>query len=382
MTNRQIILLGGENLDERIKKLAKNIVNYSISLKKGEKVLIEACDADHNIIKALIEEIYAVGGYPYVNLTSGDINRALLMGTTEERIKPFADLKLQEMKIMNAFISIRGNLNMFETIDTPKEKGIINLNIMEKVQKYRIDNTKWVILLSPTPSAAQAAKMSSEQYEDFYYKVCTLDYSKMSKAMDNLVTLMNKTDKVRLVTPSTDISFSIKGIPAVKCAGKMNIPDGEVFTAPIRNSVNGIIKYNLDTLYNGVHFSNICLEVKNGKIIKATGTNEETLNAILDTDENARYFGEFAIGVNPHIRQGSQNILFDEKMCGSIHFTPGSCYETETPNGNISAIHWDMVLSMLPENGGGEIYFDNKLIRKDGLFVIPDLFALNPENLM
>src|SRR5574344_439083 len=222
--------------------------------------------------------------------------------------------------------------------------------------------------------------MSSGKYEDFYYKVCNVDYSKMSKAMDNLVILMEKTDKVRLVAPNTDISFSIKGIPAIKCAGNMNIPDGEVFTAPVRESVNGVISYNLDTTYNGTPFSNVRLEVKNGKIIKATSLkNADILNSILDTDNNSRYFGEFSIGVNPHITEQFNDILFDEKMTGSIHFTPGSCYEDEASNGNVSAIHWDMVLSMQPQHGGGEIYFDNVLIRKDGKFILPELKNLNPE---
>jgi aminopeptidase len=186
-----------------------------------------------------------------------------------------------------------------------------------------------------------------------------------------------------LVAPGTDISFSIKGIPAIKCAGKMNIPDGEVFTAPIRDSVNGVITYNIDTTYNGTPFSGVKLEVKNGKIVKATANNNvDVLNSILDTDENSRYFGEFAIGVNPYIKEPFNDILFDEKMCGSIHLTPGACYEDEAPNGNISAIHWDMVLSMQPQHGGGEIYFDNKLIRKDGIFIIPELENLNPEKLL
>lgn len=237
--------------------------------------------------------------------------------------------------------------------------------------------------MCPTPGLAQSAKMSSEKYEDFFYKVCNLDYSKMSNAMDSLVELMERTDKVRLVAPNTDISFSIKDIPAVKCAGKMNVPDGEVFTAPIRDSVNGYISYNLDTSYNGSPFSNVRLEVKKGKIIKATSShNVDVLNSILDTDENSRYFGEFAIGVNPYIVEPFNDILFDEKMRGSIHLTPGSCYEDEANNGNISAIHWDMVLSMQPQHGGGEIYFDGVLIRKDGKFIIPELANLNAENLL
>lgn len=369
-------------MDERIIKLAKNIINYSISLKKDENLLIEAKDCNLEIVKALIKEAYNVGANPFVNLYSAEISRALLFGENENQLKIKSEFDVAFMKKMDAYISICGSLNTFENSDVPSEKTALHLKHTEPARKERVNNTKWVILVAPSTGLAQGAKMSTEQYEDFYYKVCNLDYSKMDKAMDNLVALMNKTDKVRLVAPQTDITFSIKGIPAIKCAGKMNIPDGEVFTAPVRESVNGVITYNLDTTYNGISFTNIKLVVKDGKIIEATGSNNEKLNDILDTDENSRYFGEFAIGVNPHIMRGFQDILFDEKMAGSIHFTPGCCYETEAPNGNISAIHWDMVLSMLPQHGGGEIYFDDVLIRKDGVFVVEDLKCLNPENLI
>jgi aminopeptidase len=227
---------------------------------------------------------------------------------------------------------------------------------------------------------AQLAKMSTEAFEDFYFDVCNLDYGKMSKAMDALVELMNRTDKVRLTGENTDLTFSIKDIPAVKCAGEMNIPDGEVYTAPVRDSINGIISYNTPSNYQGFTFENVSLTFKNGKIVEATANDTERINGIFDTDEGARFVGEFAIGVNPYIQHPMQDILFDEKIDGSFHFTPGECYE-DAYNGNKSNIHWDMVMIQRPEYGGGEIYFDDVLIRKDGLFVIEELKALNPENL-
>ena len=369
-------------MDTRIEKLAKNVVNYSINCKHGEKVLIRATDADLDIVTALIREVYNAGGMPFVEIVSTLINKELTKNITQEAAELKANADLEFMKQMDCFISIKGENNKFETRDLPEDKIKINNIAFDKVTKYRVENTKWVILNSPTPAFAQSCGMSTEQFKDFYYNVCCLDYSKMSSAMDNLVNLMNKTDKVRLVAKDTDVSFSIKGIPAIKCDGKMNIPDGEVFTAPIKDSVNGKIHYNTPTTYNGTSFSDVCLEIKNGKIVKATANNSAILNSILNTDEGARYFGEFSLGVNPYIRTACNDILFDEKMCGSIHFTPGSCYENEAPNGNISAIHWDMVLSQLPEFGGGEIYFDDVLIRKDGMFVLEELKCLNPENLL
>ena len=227
---------------------------------------------------------------------------------------------------------------------------------------------------------AQQSAMSTEAFEDFFFDVCTLDYAKMDKAMDSLRDLMKRTDKVRLVARGTDISFSIKDIGAIKCSGQCNIPDGEVYSAPVKDSVNGVITYNAPSVQGGVRYENIRLEFKDGKIISATANGTNEIEKVFDIDEGARYVGEFAIGVNPDVNKPMCDILFDEKIAGSIHFTPGCSYE-DCSNGNISALHWDLVLIMTPEFGGGEIYFDDVLVRKDGLFVIPELLCLNPDNL-
>ena len=207
-----------------------------------------------------------------------------------------------------------------------------------------------------------------------------MDYGKMSDAMTALQKLMEKTDKVRLVAPGTDLRFSIKGLPAIKCAGTCNIPDGEVYTAPVKDSVNGVISYNAPSMQQGLKYENVRLEFKNGKIVSATSNYPEQINKIFDTDDGSRYVGEFAIGVNPYVNVPMGDILFDEKIAGSIHFTPGCCYD-ECDNGNRSSIHWDLVLIMTEKYGGGEIYFDDVLVRKNGLFVLPELECLNPENL-
>jgi aminopeptidase len=293
-----------------------------------------------------------------------------------------AEFEANVMKEMNAYIGLRSGSNIFEQSDVPADKMKIQGNTIGKKvhREIRVPKTKWVVLRYPNDSMAQLAKMSTEAFEDFYFDVCNLDYGKMSKAMDALVELMNRTDKVRLTGENTDLTFSIKDIPAVKCAGEMNIPDGEVYTAPVRDSVNGTISYNTPSNYQGFTFENVSLTFKNGKIVEATANDTERINGIFDTDEGARFVGEFAIGVNPYIQHPMQDILFDEKIDGSFHFTPGECYE-DAYNGNKSNIHWDMVMIQRPEYGGGEIYFDDVLIRKDGLFVIEELKALNPENL-
>lgn len=368
--------------DERIYKLAKGLVNYSCELKKGEKCLIETFDIDNALTKALVKEVLSVGAYPFVWLRDNQINRLILNGMTKELSTFMADYDGYMMKQMDAYIGVRGGNNAYELSDVDGERRKIYNNIysLKVHHELRVNGTKWVILRYPDPGMAQLAGMSTEAFEDFYFDVCTLDYSKMDKAMDSLGALIEKTDKVRLVASGTDLTFSIKGMPGIKCSGKRNIPDGEIFTAPVKDSVNGVITFNAPSIKDGLKFENVCLTFEKGKIVKATANYTEKLNQILDIDEGARYVGEFSFGVNPFINDAIGDILFDEKIAGSIHFTPGSCYE-ECDNKNNSSLHWDMVLIMSEKYGGGEIYFDDVLIRKDGLFVLEELKCLNPCNL-
>lgn len=369
-------------MDLRIVKLAKNLVNYSCEIKKNEKVLIECIGIScFDLVKALIREIYKAGGLPFVNFGTNFITREILKNCTDEQLKIMADSDLFRMKKINAYIGIRANDNINELSDVKPEKmKIYSLHYSKPVSDYRIKNTKWVVLRWPNNSMAQLANTSLEAFEDFYFKVCNLDYNKMSKAMDNLIKYMEKTDMVRIVGNNTDLSFSIKNIPAIKCAGKLNIPDGEVFTAPVKYSVNGFITYNTPSVFQGVTYENIYFKFKDGKIIEAKANKTERINKVLDTDEGSRYIGEFSLGVNPYITKPINDGLFDEKILGSFHLTPGACYD-EASNGNNSSIHWDLVYIQTKEYGGGEIYFDDVLIRKDGIFVTDELKSLNPENL-
>lgn len=368
-------------MDERIKKLAHNLVNYSCHVEKGEKVLIHyEGSTTKPLARQLVKEVYAVGGLPFLWTRDHDVIRELMMNCDQEQLEFMRDCQLKEMKGMDAYIAIRGGDNSSEYADVPADKMNLYNKILDPVIDERCNNTKWVVLRYPNNSMAQLAHTSLEAFEDFYFDVCNLDYKKMSDAMTPLVELMNKTDKVRLVGPGTDLTFSIKGIGAVKCDGYMNIPDGEVYTAPVKDSMNGTISYNTSSEEHGFTYQNIVFEVKDGKIVKATANDNERINQLLDTDEGARYFGEFAIGVNPYVLSPMMDTLFDEKIAGSFHLTPGCAYE-DAFNGNTSAVHWDLVMIQRPEYGGGEIYFDDVLIRKDGLFVLPELQGLNPENL-
>ncbi|MFZ5966623.1 MAG: aminopeptidase [Bacillota bacterium] len=366
-------------LDPRIEKLAHNLINYSTELKPGEKILIEVIGHETPLVKQLVKETYKAGAIPFVTIKEPEITRQLLMGCTEEQMKMMAAFELKRMKEMDAYIGFRVTKNATELSDVPSDKMRIYMEHFQKPvhSEERVPNTKWVVMRYPTHAMAQLANTSLEDFEDFYFKVCNVDYAKLSKAMDNLVALMEKTDSVHIKGKGTDLEFSIKDIPVIKCDGKANIPDGEVYTAPVKDSINGTLSYNCPAVYNGFTYENICLEFANGKIVKATANDSQKINEVFDTDEGARYVGEFALGVNPFITKPMKETLFDEKIAGSFHLTPGSCYD-EAPNGNKSAIHWDLVCIQTPEYGGGEIYFDGKLIRKDGLFVIPELECLNP----
>ncbi len=368
--------------DPRVRTLARNLINQSVRLQPGEKVLIENTGLELPLVTALVEEAQKAGGVPFVWIKDAAVNRALVRELTEAQARIMADNEAALMKQMQAYIGLRSGANAFEMSDVPADKiAMFSKLVWHPVHhEIRVCKTKWVVLRYPSPSMAQNAGMSTEAFEDYYFDVCCLDYGKMDRAMDALVARMQRTDKVHILGPGTDLSFSIKGLPPIKCAGEMNIPDGEVYTAPVKTSVNGTISYNAPSPNNGFTFEHVKLTFKDGKIIEATANDTARVNKVFDTDEGARYVGEFALGVNPFITFPMKDILFDEKIAGSFHFTPGSCYE-ECDNGNVSAVHWDLVCIQTPAYGGGEIWFDGELIRKDGMFVTEDLLCLNPEAL-
>jgi len=368
-------------MDHRKAQLADLLVGHSCQLKAGEKVLIEAFDLPSpELVSLLVSKVRSVGAIPVVQLRDNQILRDWIISADEATLKTVAQIDAVRMRQMDGYIGIRASNNNAEFSDVPAEKleAYQQLYVQPVHFEIRVPDTRWVVLRYPTASMAQSANMSTDAFEDFYYHVCTADYAAMEKAQQPLVERMLKTDRVRIVSPGTDLSFSIRDIPVIPCNGRRNIPDGEVFTAPLRDSVNGEITYNIGSRYQGTVFQGIRFVFEHGKIIEATCGNEtERLNSILDTDQGSRYIGEFSLGVNYEIEQPILDTLFDEKIGGSLHFTPGNAYTT-ADNGNRSAVHWDLVLAQTPEFGGGEVWFDDELIRKDGLFVVEDLRLLNP----
>ncbi|MDO5715716.1 MAG: aminopeptidase [Tissierellia bacterium] len=366
-------------IDPRLVEYAEFLVRDAVMIEPGDRILIEVHGDGMDLGKELVKASFKFGAHPYFKYYDYEMESILIRGSSEKHYRELAQRDLEMMKTMDAYIDIRGSKNIYHWNHlTPEEMkkyseiywGPIHL-------EERCNQTKWSVIRYPNDAMAQLSHMDTRSYEDYYFAACLYDYKKMEEDMKPLVEWMERTDQVRILGPQTDLTFSIKDIPVIPMHGNRNIPDGEVYTAPVRDSVNGVIRYNVASPYDGLVFQDVSFEFKDGKIIKANSNYSRRLNQILDTDEGARYIGEFAIGVHPLITKPIGDILFDEKMTGSFHLTPGNAYDNAF-NGNRSAVHWDLIQLQTPEYGGGEIYFDDVLIRKDGLFVVEELKRLNP----
>lgn len=371
-------------LDSRIKKLAENIVKKSVKLQKGEKVYIEAFShTTKRLFREIIKQVTLAGATPFYFFNDNGFIKDFIDNASKEQMIEYGKMHAEIMAQCDAYVGVRGFDDLFLMSDIkPEQADLFSKHFYTPVHfDIRVPKTRWCVMRYPNNTMSAMSRMSTEAFEEFYFDACLVDYEKMEQAMDPLYQLMLKTDKVKIIAQETDLSFSIKNIGAIKSAGSHNLPDGEVFTAPVKNSINGVIQFNTETVYEGEYFSNIRLEFKDGKIIKGTSTaNNARFQQLLDSDAGSRYMGEFAVGINPYITKPLLDILFDEKIAGSIHMAIGNSYD-DMDNGNKSTIHWDLVLIQTPEWGGGEIWFDDVLIRKDGRFILKELEGLNPENL-
>ncbi|GFE61342.1 aminopeptidase [Geobacter sp. AOG2] len=363
--------------DPRITQFAEILVDYSTRVKKGDVVLINAAGLE---ALPLVKELHALclkRGAAYVEYAFSvpEIDRNFYNLANKQQLDHFPQHKLDFFKTLTVYIGIAAGDNSMVMANARQQAMVAYQKLTKPLIDQRVKHTRWVVTRYPTHAAAQEARMSLDEYEDYLFSACCIDWRAESKKQDKLKKLMDKTRAVRIVAPDTDLSFSIDGLPGIKCDGRLNMPDGEVFSAPVRDSVQGHITYNCPSIYQGKEFNGVRFEFKDGRIVKAVANAgmSGALNKILDTDEGARYIGEFSLGINPGIRRPMRNILFDEKIFGSIHFTPGQAYD-ECDNGNRSAVHWDLVRIL----ADGEIWFDGVLIQKQGVFVHKDLLELNP----
>ncbi len=371
--------------DPRIDQLASVLLRHSLDLKKGDIFQINAGIAAKPLVEALYRESAKLKIYPIIRWQDDEISRLGYDLLDPKRPETARYLDLSNSWEINRWQDIAANLTLrapendqeMSRVDRDRLQMVSKAN--EKLSRLIIDERKWALFYWPTAGMAQKAGMSTGDYLDFALKVSLLDYDRLYRAEQKLARRMENADQVHILAPGTDLSFSIRGLPAVCCYGRRNVPDGEVYTAPVKDSVNGTITYNVGSTMWGQTFERIVLEFAAGRIVRAdcSGGNAADLNRILDTDEGARFIGEFSFGVNPLILKPTGNTIYDEKITGSFHLTPGNAY-AKADNGNKSAIHWDLIQIQRPDFGGGEIWLDGELIRKDGLFVQDDLEDLNP----
>jgi aminopeptidase len=363
-----------------MERLAARLIGHACALQPGERVVVESIGAPVEMVLAIARAAKRAGAMPLVWLKDDRVIRETAALYDEADVRFLAACELHALRQAQAIISLRAVNNVHEYGDVPADRlaNVLRHYVGPVHLEHRNRAMRWVALRWPTPAAAQRAAMSTEAFEDFFFDVCLVDYARMEKAIAPLKHLLDATAEVRIEGPGeTDLRFSLRGLGAVASVGRHNLPDGEVFTAPVRDSVEGRIAFDVRSTYYGTTFANIRLVFRKGRIVEATADRSARLNQILDTDEGARFLGEFALGLNPAITRPVDDLLFDEKMTGSLHVACGNAYD-EADNGNRSAIHWDLVLRQTPEAGGGSLHFDGRLVRKDGVFVLPELRALNP----
>lgn len=370
--------------DPRLTELAKLLLTHSLRIQPGEIFGIRSGVAAKPLMKELMLEAHKLGAVPYLQLQDEELMRLFYGFIDPDQPEAAQAILAQEVAWERekwahwaGIVAIGVEENDAEL--SAADPRAINLYraATKQIRDIMIDERRWVYLHWPTKADAQKAGMCYDDFFEFFLRAALVDYEKMGRDMRPLVELMQKTDRVRITGPGTDLAFSIRGIPVIPCYGDSNIPDGEVFTAPVRESVNGVLQYNTPLHESGRRYENPRFVFRNGKIVEATcGNDTAGLNKLLDTDEGARYIGEFAIGVNNAVNSPIGNTLYDEKIGGSFHFTPGCAY-ADAFNGNKSALHMDIVC-MQAAPYGGEIAFDGEVIRRDGLFLPGELQGLNP----
>jgi aminopeptidase len=362
--------------DPRIRKLAGIIVDYSTRVRKGEVVLISAVGEE---CVPLVKELHRLcllrrAAHVEVTFSFPEITKDLYRYGTKEQLSRFPRHKLDFMKSVDVSIGIGAVQNARVYAGADQELQLLHGKTLRPLLDQRVNHTRWVVCRYPTHGAAQSAGMSLEEYEDFTFSACNQDWAKESKKQEPLRKLLERADKVRVEAPGTDLTFSLEGLPGVKADGQRNLPDGEVFSAPVKKSVEGMVTFNCPTTYDGRSFEGIVLEFSRGRAVKAScSSGSRALNRILDIDPGARYVGEFAFGTNRRITQPVGSTLYDEKMFGSIHFAMGNAYK-RCFNGNSSAIHWDIVTRL---GRTGRVTIDGRTVFEKGKFALPALAPLN-----
>ncbi|RMG60481.1 MAG: aminopeptidase [Deltaproteobacteria bacterium] len=353
-------------MDERTAKLAQILVRHSLRVKRGEVVRVSGNDLAKPLVLACYREVLRAGGHPLLDVSFDEAGEIFYREARDFQVDFLAPSKLYEAKKIDCAIFIHSPLNTRMLTSVDPRKISRRRKATKPVSDAIMKRVRWVLVNFPTPALAQEAEMSLGEYEDFLFGACLVDWKKMERRLRRIKRVMEKTKVVRIVGRETDLTFSIEGRKAIICAGECNMPDGEIFTAPVEGSVEGEIYYEFPAIYGGREVSGIRLVFRKGRVVEAKAEkNEGLLKALIDTDRGARIPGEFGIGYNDGITRYTRDILFDEKIGGTIHIALGKSY-AESGGKNDSALHWDMVKDLRKE---GEIYFDGKLVFQKGKFV-------------
>ncbi|MCD4802139.1 MAG: aminopeptidase [Anaerolineales bacterium] len=365
-------------MDPRIQTLAKILVEHSARVVPGDRVAIEATTAAEPLVRALFQEILTHGGFPYPLLKFPEQNRELFSFGSDDQLSHVDQLRSQVYNQFESRIRIHSLTNPNQLVDFPPEKQTIFQQAQSPILATQMDRGardefKWVTTLFPTPAYAREAGMSLTVFEDFVYEACFADrdnpidlWQQVKENQKAALSLFQGHDRIQLKGPNIDLELSVKDRTFINCFGTNNMPDGEIFTGPVEESLNGWVRYSYPAIYSGVTVKGVELTFKDGKVIQASAEEQEDyLLKLLDTDPGARYVGEFAVGMNTGIQQFSGNILFDEKIGGTIHIAIGAGYP-ETGSKNKSALHWDMICDMRSDS---TITVDNSLVYQDGEFL-------------
>jgi len=352
-------------VDLRTRKLAQLAVRYSIFVKPGEKVIISGGSEALSFLVELYKEIILQKAHPIVKVNLPDVSDFFYKYATKEQLEYFPQYWMDTIKKADKYIGVVTNLNTKELTNSDSKKISARQKIVHPLSDYicnEKDKIRRCTIAYPVHALAQEAEMSLSEYENFVYHACLQDWKKLGKKIDKITKKFEKGKRVHLIGEGVDLKFSITGKNCISDKGEENMPGGEVFMAPVRESLNGWIKFDYPAIKAGKEVTDIELKFENGKVTESKATkNQDFLREMLNTDENSRYIGEFGIGCNPHINKFTKELLFDEKIGGTIHLALGMAYK-ENGGGNDSAIHWDLVKDMKKS----KIILDNKIVQENG----------------
>jgi len=354
--------------DPRTTRLADILVNHSLRVKRGDRVMIAASS---ELAKPLVIEAYRkvleAGGHPQTRIAFEELSGILFNEASKSQLTHFPETKLYEAENMDCFINIRAAANKRALSNVDPKRMAMRGKAMKPISEIIVNRKRWVLCNFPTNSLAQEADMSLAEYEAFLYGATNINWDGVQKRGKSLKRLLDRGRRITIVGKETEITIGIEGRKGVPCFGERNMPDGEVYVSPLEESAEGHIYFETPAIYQGSEVAGIRLTFKGGKVVEASAEkNESFLIDMLNTDRGARYLGEVGIGINYGIKSFSKDILFDEKIGGTVHLALGRSYE-KAGGKNDSAIHWDIIKDL---RKGGELYIDRKLIQKNGKFLV------------